>query len=208
MQKKVDISKDSGPSSRDNETYKALHTRISNLRQYFSPNYRKRRTLTDSQVSERLFEIQRLEKERAKLPSKVLGPGHRIYYVRYADDFIVGINGSLDIAKRLKDEIRDFLQEQLKIELNEEKTHITSAVRSRAKFLGSEIRGMYSRTNDIKRRVNSRTKTGRLVKARTPQGYIEIFAPIETIVKRLESQGICKIKNFQKREIIPTRKTA
>lgn len=45
-------------------------------------------------------------------------------------------------------------------------------------------------------------------RARMPQGSIIALAPLERIVKRLRSQGICKIRNFSNRDVIPTRKTA
>jgi hypothetical protein len=47
-----------------------------------------------------------------------------------------------------------------------------------------------------------------MIRARIQQGRINALAPIERITKRLASQGICKIKNFSKQDVIPTRKTA
>lgn len=49
MQIKIEISKKSGPTSKDNPKYKKVHTKISNMRQYFSPTYRRNRTLTEEQ---------------------------------------------------------------------------------------------------------------------------------------------------------------
>ena len=66
---------------------------------------------------------------------------------------------------------------------------------------------MTSRTNDQSNRKNSVTKIGQTVCARIPQGYIRCFAPIESIVKKLQEQGVCRIYNFNKHQVIPTRKT-
>jgi len=54
-------------------------------------------------------EILKLEKIRAKYPSTIQGPGYRVYYVRYADDFLIGINGSRQIAEELKQKLQIFL---------------------------------------------------------------------------------------------------
>ena len=46
----------------------------------------------------------------------------RIYYTRYADDFLIGIIGSKTDAKEIKEKIKEFLEQELDIELSEEKT--------------------------------------------------------------------------------------
>lgn len=154
-------------------------------------------------------EILLLEKERSRLGSTVPGPGYRIYYVRYADDFLIAVNGPESIAIKLKSEIQEFLKEKLKLTLNTDKTLITSSNKG-AMFLGARIRRFTSRTNDQRRRINSKTasRTGRTVRARIGQGQIIALAPLESIVKKLESQGMCRIVDFSQRKIIPTRKTA
>jgi hypothetical protein len=149
-----------------------------------------------------------LEKLRRQLPSVVKSEGFRVYYVRYADDFLVGINGNESVAKSLKVKIEEFLKHELQLTLNGSKTKVTSALTNRAFFLGAYVRSMTSRTNDQPNRKNSFTNSGRKIRARTPQGYIRCFAPIENIVNKLQEQGICKIINFRNREVIPTRKTS
>lgn len=49
----------------------------------------------------------------------------RVYYVRYADDFVVGVTGPLEFAKAIKNEIEVFLSEELRLELNNSKTKIS-----------------------------------------------------------------------------------
>jgi hypothetical protein len=142
------------------------------------------------------------------LASSIKSDGYRIYYIRYADDFLIGINGGEIIAKTLKLKIEEFLKNELQLSLNVSKTKITSAITSRAHFLGAYIRALTSRTNDQPNRNDSFTRTGRKVRARVPQGYIRCFAPIEKIVQKLQEQGICKIHNFKNRQVIPTRKTS
>lgn len=62
----------------------------------------------------------------------------RLKYVRYADDFLIGIIGSKEDAKRIKEDIKIFLTDKLALELSEEKTLITHTSKA-AKFLGYEI---------------------------------------------------------------------
>lgn len=207
MQNKIEKSKKSDVTSTDNPKYKKVHTKISNTRQYFSPTYRRNRSLSKEQEQERLKEILELEKVRAKYPSKIQGSGYRIYYVRYADDFLIGINGPRRIAEELKQELQIFLLNELKLTLNSEKTKLTRSDQG-AYFLSARLKCHTSRTNDQKRRTNSVTKTGRKVRARGPQGRIIALAPLEHLIRKLQSQGICKIRNIRKHDVIPTRKTS
>ena len=207
MQIKVEKSKKSGPTSIDHPEYKKVHTKISNMRQYFLPTYRRNRSLTKEQKQERLKEILKLEKVRAKYPSKIQGSGYRVYYVRYADDFLIGVNGPRRIAEELKQELQTFLLDELKLTLNSGKTKITRSDQG-AYFLGARLKRHTSRTNDQKRRTNSETKTGRKVRARVSQGSIIALAPLEHLIQKLQSQGICRIRNLRKHDVIPTRKTA
>jgi len=62
----------------------------------------------------------------------------RIQYVRYADDFLIGIIGSKTECITIKADIAKFMAEKLRLELSEEKTLITNA-HDKAKFLGYEI---------------------------------------------------------------------
>lgn len=62
----------------------------------------------------------------------------RIKYVRYADDFIIGINGSKEDCQKIKQTIKDFLDTHLKLELSDEKTLITHSSKN-AKFLSYNI---------------------------------------------------------------------
>jgi group II intron reverse transcriptase/maturase len=67
-------------------------------------------------------------------------PGYRrLRYVRYADDFLLGFIGPRAEAEAIKSQLDLFLRETLKLELSEEKTLITHARSSAARFLGYEV---------------------------------------------------------------------
>src|SRR6266568_4530982 len=63
----------------------------------------------------------------------------RMYYVRYADDFLGGINGNQAEAEALKMWLGDYLRNDLQLELSGEKTLVTSA-KKRVRFLGYDIK--------------------------------------------------------------------
>lgn len=63
----------------------------------------------------------------------------RLYYVRYAGDFLIGIIGSKDDAKGVKEELAEFLKEKLNLQLSGEEMKITHSEKP-ARFLGYDIR--------------------------------------------------------------------
>ena len=82
-----------------------------------------------------------LDRQKKKVPSvRVTDEEYRkLEYVRYADDFILSFTGPKKEAQEIKEEIREFLKDTLKLELSEKKTLITHAKTERAMFLGYEI---------------------------------------------------------------------
>lgn len=141
------------------------------------------------------------------MKSTIQAEGYRVYYVRYADDFLIGVNGTYDQAAKIRQEVRKFLRDKLKLKLNMDKTHIINARKNRARFLGADVRVISNRTSDQPVRCR-RTSTARKTKARVPNHITVLMAPIEMIVKRLKDQGMCKIKNWAKRDLYPIRKRA
>lgn len=63
----------------------------------------------------------------------------RLRYIRYADDFLLGFTGPRDEAEEIKDKLRIFLRDHLKLEMSPEKTLITHAGTENARFLGYDI---------------------------------------------------------------------
>lgn len=63
----------------------------------------------------------------------------RLKYIRYADDFILGVKGSKEDCLWLKRKLSEFISGTLKMELSEEKTLITHS-NEYARFLGYDVR--------------------------------------------------------------------
>jgi flagella basal body P-ring formation protein FlgA len=79
--------------------------------------------------------------------------------VRYADDTLFGFAGPRQEAEEIKQKLRLFLREKLKLELSEEKTLITQASAQAARFLGYEI---LNQQNDSKHAKKRRSVNGRI----------------------------------------------
>lgn len=85
-----------------------------------------------------LKEIKAVRTERNSIPSRIR-TGIRIQYTRYADDWIIGMIGPKELAIALKNDITEFLDRELKIELSPEKTKISHFGEDQIKFLGTYL---------------------------------------------------------------------
>ncbi|WP_211265753.1 reverse transcriptase/maturase family protein [Actinacidiphila oryziradicis] len=84
-------------------------------------------------------------------------PGYRrLRYCRYADDTLLGFTGPKAEAEEIKRRLAEFLHDDLKLELSQNKTLITHARTGAARFLGYEISVGNSDTKVIagRRRIN------------------------------------------------------
>ena len=90
--------------------------------------------------------VRELRKQRRGLPSQdPRDPGYRrLRYIRYADDHLLGFTGPRAEAEQVKARLAQFLREDLKLELNEDKTVITHGRTEAAMFLGYEITVQHS----------------------------------------------------------------
>ena len=68
----------------------------------------------------------------------------RLWYVRYADDFLLGFTGPKSEALEVKQRLAAFLRNELKLELSEGKTLVTHARDEVAKFLGYELHVLHA----------------------------------------------------------------
>lgn len=137
--------------------------------------------------------LKAIEQERAAFPSgdEMDGSYRRLKYIRYADDFILGVIGSKEDALRIKEDIKSFLSESLALELSEEKTQITHTGKS-AKFLGYEI--TVTRNNHQRRDVQGRLR-------RTYGKRVRLNVSMATLRDKLLEYGAMEIKLRNGKEI-------
>lgn len=105
-----------------------------------------------------LEKVKSLMKQAQTIPSREPNDPNfrRLWYVRYADDFLLGFTGPKVEAMDIKQKLSDYLKEELQLEMSEEKTLITNAREEKAKFLGYEIHVLHedSKHNDGCRCIN------------------------------------------------------
>ena len=128
--------------------------------------------------------IRKAEIERDGIPS-VIRTGTRIYYVRYADDWIIGVRGPKELAVKIKAEVEIFLSDKLRLELSKDKTAITHLPTEKAFFLGTIIRRHSQKYLEglIKKRGQRRI--------RGSNSRIILECPVNKIVMKLVEQGYC-----------------
>ena len=112
----------------------------------------------------------------------------RVRYLRYADDWIIGICGSQALAEDLKQQIKTVLWEKLKLTLSEEKTRITNARTEEASFLGTMLQIGRGGEAKVKQQKNC---LGISFKRRTTGWQTVLNAPLPRLVKRLQERGFC-----------------
>lgn len=150
-----------------------------------NPEYsRLKNKISHRRKKNRYYEVKNLDRQMRKLPSRdVMDRDYvRINYIRYADDFVVFIIGSLSLAKQIKAEISIFLKAELKLKLHDKKTLITNILNDKIRFLGYDIKKAKEDTQQV---IDS---TGR--KRRRINGIIQLLVPTQIIAG--------KIKEFSK----------
>ena len=140
-----------------------------------------------------MAEKERLLKELKKLRSQLLKTpcksqtDKEIKYVRYADDFIIGVRGSREDCEEIKRKLSCFIRDSLKMELSEEKTLVTHS-NTYARFLGYDMR--IRRSNVIKpngRGTTQRTMSNHMELAVTLGDKIQPFLFKHGVVKQKEN---------------------
>jgi group II intron reverse transcriptase/maturase len=115
----------------------------------------------------------------------------RLKYVRYADDFLIGVIGSKAECETIKADIAKYMSETLVLELSDEKTLITNA-QDAAKFLGYEI---YVR-KDYGTKRNSKGTLRRHF-----NGNVVLHLSAESIRKKLKEYKALKSQQIKGKEV-------
>lgn len=175
-----------------------MNKKCGNLSPYISnPKYvhlthrarRLRQQLAICYDKDRQNQLRHCLQQRRKIKSTIPNPAvTKLKYVRYADDWVIGVWGPKKLATELKSQIKLFLN-NLKLELSDEKTLITNARSDQAKFLGTNIKRIASN------KIPTRSFWLKNKKLRTPQGNILMRAPIAKILTKLNQKKIISIVN-------------
>ena len=120
-----------------------------------------------------------LTKQLFRTPAKAC-TDKRLKYVRYADDFLIAVNGTREECEAIKAKLTDFVQDTLKMELSQEKTLITHS-NTPARFLGFDVRV---------RRDASVKRSGKR-KMRTMNNKVELNIPLKDKVETYLLSHMC-----------------
>lgn len=128
-----------------------------------------------------LDKLKRMQEEKLAMPcsDEMDENFRRLKYIRYADDFLVGVIGSKSESERIKADIAAFMRERLKLELSTEKTLITHA-QEEAKFLGFHI---------TVRSLNVRKRNRKGALKRNFKGKVMLNLSSETVKEKLQNLG-------------------
>ena len=140
-----------------------------------------------------LYEIAQLSKQMLSTPHKdaMDADFRRLQYVRYADDFLISVIGSKSECETIKADITQFMREQLKLELSDEKTLITHA-QDKAKFLGYEI--FIRKSDAVKRNRDGVLK-------RDFNGAVVLTLDSAVIQKKLTEYNALEVRNIDGKDI-------
>jgi hypothetical protein len=131
-----------------------------------------------------------MRKAIMRIPSTVRDDSFvRLHYVRYADDFIMGVEGSAAIAKEVLSKLEAFVSEKLKLQFNPEKTGIINYSKKPVEFLGYTIQAPHLKgiTKPYESVVVDKRRITRRKKIR-----IRIYMNQERVIKRLLNRGMIK----------------
>jgi len=116
----------------------------------------------------------------------------RLFYVRYANDWIILLAGSYSDAKFICSEVFKTFQ-KLGLTLNREKTHITSLRKNKFNFLNVEV-NICKTTNEHFKPVRLVKKSSKTLRQRISPCFI-FLAPIKYLLNKLKDRGFIKLSS-------------
>ncbi len=166
-----------------NPEYERLHGKIQRMKRKNAAVWN---SLSDEERKQRAATLRQLQNEQRQLPTHPVREESykNLQYVRYADDFLIGMIGSKQDAESIKADLAIFLKEKLGLTLSAEKTKITHTGEI-ARFLGYDI--SVSHSHEVKRLKNG-------VKSRAYYGVVKLYIPHEKWAAKLLSLGAIRIK--------------
>jgi hypothetical protein len=131
------------------------------------------------------------------------GLGCRVYYLRYAGVFLIGIRGPQVEARGLLQQVEGFCARELRLFLGPENLKVTCAKTGKAVFLGAEIfRPGHPRTQK-QQEVENKISLKWNCKAKIYSSRLTFYIPIRKIVEKLHEQQFCEIQNYARGKIKP-----
>jgi hypothetical protein len=131
--------------------------------------------------------IRNLNKRILQTPSYDFhDPGYiRVRFLRYADDVILSVIGPKALAKQIQEEMAVFLRDDLKLELNRDKTQIVHLPTERTRFLGYLLETATPRLR--RRNIQRKGSPHNVVQTvKTTSGNIKLLVPLRELSEKLK----------------------
>jgi group II intron reverse transcriptase/maturase len=143
--------------------------------------------------------IRQLAVEMRNNPNKLINPNNRkLMYVRYADDWIIAVNGTNSDTKDILEKVTIFLTD-LSLTVSHNKTKITNTYKDNALFLGTNISHSKAVTyslhrkgnlqNSLHRKGNLQNSLHRKGNLQRNFGFLVLNAPMDRIYQKLRETG-------------------
>lgn len=173
-----------GDRRKPSKAYKALIYQIGRRREFLREHGE-----THVRAASLRAEIDELGGRLRSMPSVDMhDPGFkRLHYVRYADDFLVGVVGTKEDACRAMEEVRGFVEGTLKLTISLEKSRL-AALEDGVEFLGY---GVSARREGKRLKCIVGEAAGRTVHAtkRTITSHIHLSVPRERVKTFAQQRG-------------------
>ena len=181
-QEAIDIANKSKKNTKSSPIYWRLVKRITKIRKEIVNAVFPQRELLRKRLKQL---ISKRSRYKSLIPTLRL---EKIRYVRYADDWVVGVWGTYEEAAKLRQEINEFLT-SMKLTLSLEKTKITNLTQEDAVFLSTR-NGRFNIGQEAK--VISYNSKDQSILRRLSTGKLALRVPTDKIAKRLEAKKMIR----------------
>lgn len=174
------------------------YVKLSKQLDYAKKVVRKSSKTNDPNYTAKVERVSSLDQTLRSMHSKMLADPKKanIAYVRYADDWILGLKCNKDVATAIYQQCENFFQQQLKLQWNKEKSLLSRTTDQDFEFLGVDIH--FVNAKQIKTR-KAKTALGRPFKYRSvPLNYMHYRINPKNILKRLRKKGYLDNNNKPK----------
>jgi group II intron reverse transcriptase/maturase len=164
---------------RNNLAYKRVSGKIDRLREKLAQYKIAKKSLDKIQKA---IEIEQ-QLQRSMPSGDPMDPEFKkVLFVRYDDDWIIGIIGSKKTAIKIKELIDQYLGTQLKLILSPDKTKISYFPNKEVQFLGFDVSSGGPSTNTYSSTLSNRKSVG---------WQFRIFVPMIKVIKQLSDKNFC-----------------
>jgi group II intron reverse transcriptase/maturase len=176
-------------STKRNQIYKKLQYQIKKASEKLDQT-----DPTSIEARNMLREMKGLIAQRNQTPS-LLDPGVQVRYVRYADDWMIGVKGPCSLAKQLREEVDEFFETKLRQTLDPEKTKVINLRAGKVNFLGYDI----FLPRNIKLVKYKRKGAKQTMRRQSPT--LRFHLPVKKVLQRLNERGYITYTNNRWRPV-------